>query len=241
MSSNPTKKVILNSRGNSILIGVVATTVLAVTALLISNGYLSSVKFKNKVEQKASVSQIENAFLVALSKATYYYSSDSANPPTKTDFITKMLGGSGLDIAGVGKAVKFSYSGAEGLGASDSNAQKAREECNKTTFAPLVPTAADKPADFIFCLTFQKAFERGGENSFFSSDVAFAVVKVSLKKRNGTQKELLTTIPNWQDFKNDSPPSSNFQADIYYTLFWGKKNDSTSVFEKSGNALKDLR
>lgn len=241
MSSNLAKKVILNSRGNSILIGVIATTVLAITAVMMSNGYLSSLKFKNKVEQKASVSQIENAFLVALSKASFYYSTASAIPPNKTEFISGMLGGSGLDIAGVGKAVEFSYSGAEGLGASDSNAQKAREECNKPAFAPKVPDTATSPADFIFCLKFQKAFERGGENSFFSSDVAFGVVKVSLKKRSGTQKELLTTIPTWQDFYTNADRNLNFQADIYYTLFWGKKNDSTGVFEKSGNALKDLR
>ncbi len=241
MLTRPKLRKVLNNRGNSILNGIVATALIGVSAVLISRGYFSGLKFKQLVQQKAGLTSVEDAFVSALTQAAFYLPQPftTTNPQlTSAQFMNRMLGGSGLDIFGTGTAVMFDNTLASKLDKSN-NAKAVREKCNSSSFAPKVPNAAS-PAEFIFCLSFNNS-NNSGKNTFMGSDAAFALVKVTLKGRNGTQRELLTVVPTWQSFVSDPQRTGNYQAHVMYSIYWGSETGEPNVFEKAGFAIKDLR
>ncbi len=232
---------LLREEGNAILIGIISVTILGVTIVLLTNGYFSTLKFKSRVEQKASLSEVENGILLALTKASFYeptQGSGSSAVITASQFINGILGGSGLDVSGAGTLISFSNSEAIKL---DKNLKSKtfRERCNTSSLVPKVPASRTAPADFVFCISMKN--NGGAKNTFFGSDAAFALIKVSLKKTSQSQREFIVGAPNWGGFVDDLQRVNNYQADIFYSIFWGEKDKEINIFEKSGNALKDLR
>ncbi|NBX69609.1 MAG: hypothetical protein EBR01_11680 [Proteobacteria bacterium] len=226
--------------GNAIITGVVATTILGITIVLVGNGYLSTLKFKARTEQKAALTPILDAVLTSVTKTEFFKETDGV-PPNETitapAFMTRLLGTDGLDVPGGGKLIQFDTNSAALL--SEPNAIAKANLCKTASKAPLVPSSKNDPSTFIFCVSLKNT-NLASPNTFFGSDAGFAVFKVVLRPVDSSQKDFLTSSTTWGTFVDDPDRQRNFQAEITYSIFWGKKNDSVNSFEKFGITIKDL-
>ena len=130
------------NRGSGIIPAIVARCILAVTVVMLTNGYLSTKKLTAWVEQKSALTPVLDSLLVSLAKASYYGPTSGEAPNeivTPGQFISRLLATDGLHIPGGGKLVAFDATSAGlllGPGAQD----KVRI-CNDSTQAPLVPAS----------------------------------------------------------------------------------------------------
>ncbi|MBM4317002.1 MAG: hypothetical protein FJ116_05930 [Deltaproteobacteria bacterium] len=229
-----------NQRGNEILTSVIAAAILGTTIVLIVRGYTSSSKFKNRVEHRASLSSVESGILSALTLASVYKLRATSSTPLSnaSEFITALTNSTELHILGAGKLVKYNASQAVLLVGSSATA--AATFCNNTAKAPKVPTASNQSAIYVFCLSGMNS-DDASHKTFFGSDISFGLFKVSLKEINVNHFSFVTTSTRFGDFAVNTFPSKNYQAEINYSLFWGKAHDAVNSFEKTGYAIKDLR
>lgn len=228
-------------RGSGIIGGVIAATVFGIVIVTFGKGYLSSIQFKSLMEQKHSFNDVETGFLGALAQSSFYgptSGSPSAGVIAIEPFITRLLGGTGLDVLGMGKLVPFDKDSASKL--KGTTAAAAVAQCEDSAKIPKIPSSTTADATFLYCLSFNSTTSAKGD-TFFGSDAAFAMVKVNLKPTIATQRNFMTAMPSWGSFISDPNPIENFQAQIIYSVYWGKTHQESKSFEKMGMALKDLR
>lgn len=226
-----------NTRGNSIIIGTVAAALIGITVVMLTNGYLSTLKYKARTEQKAALTPVLDSILSSLAQATFY--SSPANPSdtlSQKMFMDRLLGPDGLDVPGGGKLVPFDANSAALLDVEDPDSIAL---CNNSTKTPLIPAAKTSEAVFVFCVSLRNS-SSAPSNTFFGSDAGFALFKVVLKKADATHKDYLTVVPTWGSFIDSTQQIKEFQAEFTYSIFWGKKHDVSNTFKKFGVAVKDL-
>lgn len=214
------------SNGNAILGGVVAITLLAVSAVMLTQGYLSTLKFKSRVQLKSSLTSVEDGLIYAFTDKNLYLASNA---------LKQALQGK-ISISDVGKLTLFNpYSAAKLENQIEVN--RARETCAQNFYQP---TADSSPAEFIFCFSTDNPSNSSNVNrsinTFFGVESAFGLMKVTIKNKNDSHLDSIIKKANWGEFKQNP---NNFRADFSYQFFWGRENQP--AFSKLGNTVRDLR
>ena len=214
------------SNGNAILGGVVAVTILAVSAVMLTQGYLSTLKFKSRVQLKSSLTSVEDGILYAFSDKNLYLTSNA---------ITQALQGK-ISISQVGKLTLFNSASASKL-ENQIDLSRARGTCAQNNYQP---SSDSSPAEFIFCFSTDTSSNSNDGNrsihTFFGVESAFGLMKVTIKNKNDSHLDSIIKKANWGEFKQNP---DNFRADFSYQFFWGRENQP--AFSKLGNTIRDLR
>jgi len=220
-------------RGNAIIMGVVALTLLTVSVLMLTQGYLSTLKFKSRVQTKASLTSVKDGILNAFTLANLYQNDTNLNTALGNKIVIPQAG------------TLRSYDAGQASDLLAKLEDNSLEKSVKTICdgGNKIPAASNNPAEFIFCFSTVTGTERvitSSLDSFFGSD-AFGLIKVVLKRNSATHFQFLQSVPSWGQFTTDPNRVANFQADMSYQVVWGKKAEANSIFINSGHALKDLR
>jgi len=214
-----------NQCGNAVLVGVVAVTLVATSAVMLTQGYLSTLKFKSRVQLKASLTSVEDGIIFAFANRALYLTSGS---------IARALQ-SQITVPQAGVVTDYNATSAAKLG-SEPILNNARANCARGIREP---SNAGSPAEFIFCFstlnTSNSSLGAISSNSFFGVSSAFGLVKVAFKNRNASHLNSIIKTASWGEFQQN--PES-FQAEFNYQFFWGKENES--AFTKTGSTIREL-
>jgi hypothetical protein len=227
------KSLLKAQKGNAIITGVVALTLLTISILMLTQGYLSTLKFKSRVQTKASLTSVKDGIFNAFTLATLYQNGTNLNGALQNQ----------INIPQAGTLRSYDTGQASDLLARLANNSLEKSVKTLCDGGNQIPTAATSPAEFIFCFSTVTGNDRvidNSLNSFFGSD-AFGRMKVVLKRRSATHRQFISELPLLNQFRINLNPVANFQADMTYTFVWGKKNEPNSIFLNSGHVLRDLR
>lgn len=214
------------SNGNAILGGVVAVTLLAVSAVMLTKGYLSSLKLKSRVQIKASFSSVEDGIVYAFTDRNLYLTNSAINQALENK----------ITIPQAGNLTRFNPVSAAKL-ENQTILSQARARCSQDGYSP---SQNSSPAEFIFCFSTDNPLNSNAApqspHTFFGVDAAFGLMKVTMKNRNDSHLNSIIRKANWGEFKQNP---DNFRAEFNYQIFWGREKQP--AFSKLGYTIRDLR